>query len=77
MKKEDMKHNTFISYDVLPQARDWRVGRTYRVKVVIKQISQMEEGAEFQVVSAESLEPKNARKRAFTSDSGSYGGGRI
>ena len=68
------KNITFIPYDKLPEARDWRVGRIYRVKMVIKQVAQMENGANFEVEDATSLEQNEARKRAFISDSGSYGG---
>lgn len=74
MKPEEHKDSTFIPYSVLPEARNWRVGRTYRVKMVIKQMGQMENGAHFEIADATSLEPNEARKRAFISDSGSYGG---
>lgn len=65
---------TYIPYDVLPEAREWRIGRTYRVKMVMKQLSQDEKGANFEIVDSTSLEPGEARRRAFLSDSGSYGG---
>ena len=65
---------TYIPYGVLPEAREWRVGRTYRTKMVMKQIGQTERGANFDVVDATSLEPNESRKRYFLSDGGSYGG---
>lgn len=62
---------TFIPYDVLPEARDWHVGKTYRTKMVMKQTGMNEDGANFEVVDATSLESKD-RPRYFLSDSGSY-----
>ena len=69
-----MSTPTFIPYDKLPEARDWRVGRTYRAKLVMKQTGMTEQGAAFDVQDATSLEPNEARKRYFLSDGGSYGG---
>lgn len=64
---------TFIPYEVLPEARNWRVGHIYRVKMVMKQVSQGEEGAIFEIVDATSLE-RDKRQRYYLSEGGSYGG---
>ena len=68
---------TFVPFDILPESRDWRVGRTYRTKMVMKQVGMNEHGANFDVVDATSLEPKDSRKRFFLSEGGSYGGNRL
>ena len=65
------KMPTFVPYEVLPESRDWRVGKTYRTKMVMKQTGMNEHGANFDVVDATSLEPAG-RTRYFLSDGGSY-----
>ena len=71
---QEQNKQTFIPYSVLPDSREWRVGHTYRAKMVMKQIGTDEKGANFEVVDATSLEPNEARKRYFLSDGGSYRG---
>lgn len=62
-----------IPYDTLPEARDWRVGKTYRAKTVLRQVGSHEDGAEFELVDATSLESQDkGRQRYFLSDGGSY-----
>lgn len=61
-----------VSYDVLPEAREWSVGQTYRAKMVLRGISQDENGVEFQVLDASSLEPKDRANQIFMSEGGIY-----
>ena len=72
----DLKQTTHIPYEVFPESRDWRIGRTYRAKVVVKQVGQDEKGANFEVVDATSLEgnDNSARRKYYLSEGGSYRG---
>lgn len=63
---------TNIPYEKLPEAREWRVGQTYRTKMVLKQVGQTEHGADFDVVDATSLEPIDQANQHFLSDGGMY-----
>lgn len=63
-----------VPFDKLPEARDWRVGQTYRTKMVLKQTGQNERGADFDVVDATSLEPIDKANQHFLSDGGMYVG---
>ena len=64
-------HTVFIPYDKLPEGRNWKVGQTYRVRVVLKQVSMQEEGATYDVVDATSLEREDKGRRYYSSESGS------
>lgn len=65
-----------IPYSTLPEAKDWRVGKTYRTKTVLRQVGAHENGAEFEIVDATSLESDDkVRQRYFLSDGGSYRAG--
>ena len=66
-----MKQTVFISYDKLPEGRDWKVGQSYRVRLVLRQVSQHEEGCTYEVVDATSLEPADKGRRYYTSENGS------
>ena len=63
-----------ITYDQLPEARDWKVGKKYHVKLVLKQVGMSEKGAEFDVVDATSMESRGERVKKFLSGEGSYFG---
>lgn len=63
-----MQMNNFpitITHDKLPDSKDWKVGETYRVKMVLKQVASREDSAEFEIVDASSLEPNDKAKRKF------------
>ena len=61
----------FIPFSLLPEGRLWSVGKAYRVKVVLRQTSTSEDGADFEVVDATSLEGGDAeRRRFFVSEGG-------
>lgn len=61
-----------ISFDHLPEARDWKVGKKYHVKMVLKQVGMNEDGAEFEVVDATSMEDRAHKVKRFLSGDGSY-----
>lgn len=69
-----VKRITFVPFDVLPEAREWKVGKVYRTKMVLKQVGMDENGANFEVIDATSLETRDIHKRYYLSDSGSYCG---
>lgn len=60
-----------ISFDKLPEGRNWKVGQSYRVRVVLKQVGIGEESATYEVIDATSLEREDKGRRYFTSESGS------
>ena len=65
------KPTIYIPFEVLPEGKTWKNGRSYRVKSVLRQVSTDEQGASFEVVDATSLEPGDAeRRRHFNSDNG-------
>lgn len=59
-----------IPFDILPEAEQWKVGQTYRIKAVIKQTGASETGATFEIVDATSLEPGDKGKRRFMTEGG-------
>lgn len=63
---------TFVPFDVLPEAREWRVGKSYRTKMVLKETAQTETGANFDIVDATSLEPNDKANQHFLSDGGTF-----
>jgi hypothetical protein len=64
-----------IPTEKLPEIRTWRVGKTYRVKLVLKQVAMEENSGTFEIIDATSLEPVDKANQAFlNSDSGMYVG---
>lgn len=63
-----------ITYEQLPEAREWKVGKKYHVKMALKQVSMGEKGADFEVVDATSMEGRAHRSKRFLSGEGSYFG---
>lgn len=69
----DFKPRIFLSFENLPESKDWKNEEVYRVRLVLKQKSLSEDGANFEVVDAVSLEPNDKGKRKFlSSDGGLY-----
>lgn len=66
MEKEEL----YIPFNMMPEGRMWKVGQTYRVKLVVKQTSVNEDGAEFEIVDATSLEPVDKRNRVYMTEGG-------
>ena len=67
----ELKPTIFISYDHLPEGKNWRVGQSYRVRLVLKQVRMEENGATYEVVDATSLEREDKGRRYFMSENGS------
>ena len=68
------KNRIYIPYSDLEDAKHWSVGKSYRIKMVIKQVASEEKGASFEIVDANSLEPDDKGNRFFLSEGGSYKG---
>ena len=66
-----MTPTVFISHDHLPESKNWKIGQSYRVRLVLKQTSSTENGATFEVVDATSLEREDKGRRYYTSENGS------
>lgn len=62
----------YIPKDILPALADWKIGNTYRVKLVLKQTSMDEDGASFKIVDATSMELTDKANEFFLSEGGSY-----
>ena len=67
-----MKMPIHLNYETLPEAHSWNVGKNYRVKLVLRQTGSSENGADFEVVDATSLEDSDKGHRFFLSEGGSY-----
>ena len=65
-----LKPRVTISFDILPEGKEWRIGRSYRVRLVLRQVSKGEDEATFEVVNAMSLEKKQEHKRYFVTEGG-------
>lgn len=64
-----------LGFDKLPEAKDWKVGDTYRVRMVLKQTSLNSQSATFEIVDASSLEAVDkAKSNILLSDEGMYMG---
>lgn len=59
-----------LSFDELPEGKEWRIGKSYRVRVVLRQISKGEDDATFEVMDTMSLEKSKEHKRYFVTDGG-------
>lgn len=70
MNNETQKLTLFVPFDLMPESESWGIGNTYRAKVVLKQISTVENGALFELIDASSLEPGDSSKRRYITDGG-------
>ena len=61
-----------LSFAELPEAAYWKVGKTYRVKFVLKQVGQDESGASFDLIDANSLESTDRDIQRFIHSEGGY-----
>ena len=65
------KTKIIIPFDVLPEAKQWKVSKKYKVNLVLQQTGMDEDGATFAILDAKSLEPTDEQRRKFLhSDSG-------
>ena len=59
-----------LNFDELPEGKEWRIGRSYRVRLVLKEISKSGDEATFEVMDAMSLENKQEHKKYFVTEGG-------
>ena len=61
-----------LSFEELPESAYWKVGRTYRVKMVLKQVGADESGASFEIIDTNSLESSDRSVQRFIHSEGGY-----
>jgi len=54
-----------ISLELLPEARVWRIGKKYRVEMVLLMTGIGEDNADFEIVDAKSLSYKDKLRHGF------------
>ena len=59
-----------IPFNLLPEGQSWRIGQSYRVRVVLKQLGKHEDHAEFELVDATSLESPDKGSRHLSTNEG-------
>lgn len=59
------KSTVTLSFDVLPEAKLWQIGRSYRVEMKIRQLSMDANGATFEVLDTMSLSHKDKLRHGF------------
>lgn len=59
-----------LPFSLLPDSKQWKVGKKYRVQLVLKQTSLGQNAATFDVVDALSLELADEQKHKFLSTDG-------
>lgn len=62
--------SVYLPFSILPESKDWSIGQSYRVKLVLKQSSLSEDGANFTIVDASSMDPINRGKRTMSTEGG-------
>jgi len=71
----EFKPPLYIPHNLLPEGKDWEIGQTYRIKLVVKQTSKDETNASFEIIDASSLESRDRGIPSnVSSDSGTYRG---
>ena len=68
----ETKPTVCIPFEKLPDARAWKVGKAYMVRMMLKQVAASERDASFEIIDATSMEPKDTKADYFVSDGGSY-----
>ncbi len=59
-----------IPYSVLDEAQDWKNGKVYRVKMVLKQTGSSENSADFEILDASSMNGSPAKSHDYFTDTG-------
>ena len=72
MEESYKKPRVYIPFDILSDAREWANGKNYRVKVVLRQVESSEEGATFELIDVNSLEPAESEGRRVLHSEGGY-----
>ena len=56
MAEHEHRSQVVIPFELLPEGERWKVGHSYRVRLVLRQVRTGEQDATFEVVDAVSLE---------------------
>lgn len=64
------KPNVYISFDMIPEAKFWRINSVYKVEAVLRQKSMDDKGATFDIVEISSSSPKDKRVRHYLTEGG-------
>lgn len=59
-----------IPFEILPEGKTWRVGQSYRVRLVLRQVSVGENDATYEVVDAVSMEAADSSKGKYLRSDG-------
>ncbi len=71
---DPLKPTVCIPFTMLPESKNWPVGKAYRVKLVLRATGIDEDCAMFEVVDANSLEPMDQTKRKYLTEGGYMNG---
>lgn len=66
----ESKPNVYIPFSLLPESRQWHISKAYRVRVILRQTSLSESGANFEIIDTLSLEPSDKGRRYMVTESG-------
>ena len=69
---ESIKPRITIPFELLPEGKFWKVGQTYRVRMVLKQVATGEQDATYEVIDATSLEASDAGATRFLRSEGGH-----
>lgn len=61
-----------IPFEILPEGRFWKVGQSYRVRVVLRQVTTGEDSATYEVIDATSMESADSSRGKFLRSEGGY-----
>ena len=70
MTYHNHKPTLTLSFDELPEGKEWRIGKSYRVRLVLREVSKTGDEATFEVLDAMSLEKKQEHKKYFVTEGG-------
>lgn len=65
MQESYTKPIVSIPFEILPEGKFWKVGQSYRVRVVLRQTSTGEDGASYELVDATSMESADSSKGKY------------
>lgn len=55
---------------MLPEGKTWKIGKTYRISMTIRQKSMDENGAYFEILDAASLSKEDKKNRYYLTEGG-------
>lgn len=67
---ESIKPRITVPFELLPEGKVWKVGQTYRIRAVLKQVSTGEQDATYELIDTTSLESGDAGATRFLRSEG-------